>query len=282
MEDFKNWYKVRLNEAWPQKPAKPFVPSDENPLGNLTRKAVDAWHRWRKGTEVDWDAIDPSHAAAERKYKRSQSFGDPDDPAVRESKYKKLARLLYTAASQAAPKARPETLAILKKSMSNIAASMTLGRPILYQDVENMLVAVHKDKRVNNDILQRYWRHHLGVFDSIIEPIFQSNPDVWYNPQATTRTEKYPPGTELETNEWRIASQKWMSSPFRSKKGVEADVLEIIKKDLGIQPQTMPYELLFPIADNIRQRILDNGGKPIWDAARIMHYSSDYKSGPLA
>lgn len=165
---------------------------------------------------VDYGTIDQQAKASE------QARAQRDDPNVKQNKYMAFKKSLFTKFFQLATIKKAPFRARAEQALDNLAKSFTMGYKIHVRDLDELLLAIHTDQDVDEQLKAHTFTDHYRLM-MFIQQVFDHDPTVWYNPDARTREDRFPPGAVLNTDEMNSYMDHWQDSPFRHRyKGPEA------------------------------------------------------------
>lgn len=180
------------------------------------REAGFADFRQKLGNFISGRSNQPQQPASQPQSQQSNN----NDPQVKGQKFQKLFKDFQNAFSrkigEGIDKLSPEASAKIYHGLSNIAKAFTFGIRVHMSDVNEILLALHTAKDVNDLVKFETFSNHERVL-KFLQQVFEQNPDTWYNPHATSDAERFPPGTAYSEKELKKYGGAWQESPFRSK-----------------------------------------------------------------
>ena len=215
-------YNISLLESLPTIPtATPGAP----PSG-FGRTWMDLKNKFTGKPAVDWDAVDKQQQQAQQ---QQAIKGTKDDPEVQNQKYETLKTLFHNGIFNLIPKGKTsdgKPMSALKtkgatmvdEALTNLAASFTLNKPIRMTDIEQILIAVNQyssGRSLKMDQLRSHQFLNHATILRMLQDIFSGDKRVWYDPEAHSTQEQYPPRSTFNPQELKAAMTQWESSPYK-------------------------------------------------------------------
>jgi len=197
MKKFEDWYKNRLNEAFPMK--EPQVP--QSPFGRWAAKAGQVGvlpAMLGAGGDIDWDkAQSLQHANTAPELRRKYD-------TLRQAFEKDLLNYIPTHELDA------KTQQVVKHSVAGLARAFTNGGAVRPLDLHNIIYAAHQAPSTPESLKNGIFDRHDNLL-SHLRGIMSRTPKAWFNPEAKTEEEWYNPNMKWNRKELESYIDAWES-----------------------------------------------------------------------